>query len=973
MQTNRGWRKAALLALSAVLLAGGISFSGFASDGDVRAANDQSSSKNAQMQGMSELDTQTNYNSYLTAYGHKPVPSDVIEIRPEAYGPGTNMQVDVRDRFEGLDGTAVLTDEEGRIEWEFHVGQEGLYHLEFLYYPIQGKSSTIERRLLIDGELPFAEAGNLAFSRVWVNEQDEFERDSRGNDLRPRQIEAPRWQKALLQDIEGYYTEPYLFYLSAGKHTIALESLREPMAIGGIKLFYKPESMSYAETYKQYETNGYKQAQDTFILVEGEAAARKSDPTLYPIADRSSPTTQPYHVSKIRMNAIGGQNWRIPGQWLAWDIEVPEDGLYRIAIKNRQNARKGFPHTRKLTIDGELPFAEASKIVFPYSRDWNMNILGGDEPYLFYLTKGKHELRLEVVLGDIAPLIGEVQASLLELNAIYRKILMITSNEPDPFRDYQLDAKIPNLLEVLEAQSQRLADVSNTMQQMSGQKSADAAILDKLVYQLDDFIRRPDTIPKRLQQFKLNVGSLGTWILDMKEQPLDIDYLVVASADQAMPRAGATFMEQTVHEVRAFFASFSEDYTTIGDVSDDRQSVTVWIGSGRDQAQVLKSMIDDTFTPQTGIQINLKLVQMGALLPATFTGEGPDVALQIDNQTPVNYAMRNAVEDLSTFPGFREVTERFRESAMIPYQYKNGVYALPEQQIFPMLFYRKDVLEELGLEVPQTWQDVKKMIPVLQQNHMEFALPLEQNEGGVVNLTPNQTFAMFLYQNGGAFYKDNGAHTDLGSEISQKAFRDWSNFYTNYKFSLKFDFPNRFRTGEMSIGVADYTMYNTLSVFAPELRGLWGLAPVPGTVLPDGSINRNVASSGTGVIMMKAAKDKEAAWEFMKWWTNKDTQVRFGREMEGLMGAAARYPTANIEALKELPWPMSDYRSIEEQWNYVKGIPEVPGGYFTGRHLDNAFREVVNNQTNPREALEDYVEQIDTEIQSKRREFKLAD
>jgi ABC-type glycerol-3-phosphate transport system substrate-binding protein len=132
-----------------------------------------------------------------------------------------------------------------------------------------------------------------------------------------------------------------------------------------------------------------------------------------------------------------------------------------------------------------------------------------------------------------------------------------------------------------------------------------------------------------------------------------------------------------------------------------------------------------------------------------------------------------------------------------------------------------------------------------------------------------------------------------------------------------------------------------------------------------------VASSTTAVILLEKAKDKEASWEFLKWWTSKEVQILFGREMEALMGEAARYPTANIEALEELPWPVKDYRNLNEQWRWVQGIPQVPGGYFTGRHLDNAFRRVINAGENYREALLDYVIYINDEIAVKRKEFNL--
>ncbi|MEY8744409.1 ABC transporter substrate-binding protein [Bacillales bacterium AN1005] len=290
--------------------------------------------------------------------------------------------------------------------------------------------------------------------------------------------------------------------------------------------------------------------------------------------------------------------------------------------------------------------------------------------------------------------------------------------------------------------------------------------------------------------------------------------------------------------------------------------------------------------------------------------------------------MRNAAEDLSKYPGYDELIRQFRDSAMVPYNYEDQVFALPEQQIFNMLFYRKDILEQLDLEPPQTWEDVYAMIPVLQKHNMEMALPLAQTTGVPV-LEVNRAYAMLLYQMGGSFYLDNGSRSGMDTETGLEAFKEWTNFYTSYKLPLTFDFPMRFRTGEMPIGIMDYTFYNYLSVSAPEIKGLWEFIPVPGLKQPDGSIKRDVASGGTATVMLKQSKHKDAAWEFMKWWVSKDAQVRFGREMEGLMGAAARYPTANIEALQELPWPVRDYRSLEEQWEWVQGVPEVPGGYFT--------------------------------------------
>ena len=710
--------------------------------------------------------------------------------------------------------------------------------------------------------------------------------------------------------------------------------------------------------------------------VQGEDADLKSAPTLYAINDRSSPATEPYDISKIRMNTIGGYNWRWPGQWISWNVEVPEDGLYKLGVKYKQNTLRGIFAARKILINDEVPFKEMENIPFYYNNNWNMEVLGGEDPYLFYLPKGTHEIKMEVTLGDIAPLLRTVEDSVLELNYIYRKILMVTGAVPDPYRDYQLDKHVPEMMEIFARQSEVLTEVADELARVTGETSDQTAILNTMAYQLKDFVDRPETIQRRLDTYKINVGGLGTWILTVREQPLEIDYLLLTSPEEKMPKAEFSFMRKAVHEVGSFFYSFIEDYNSIGDVAEgeDDNSITVWIGTGRDQAQVLKSMIDDTFTPEKNINVNLKLVQMHVLLPATLAGQGPDVAMQVGNEIPVNYAMRNAVVDLTQFPDFEDTTPRFRESAILPYRFNGGVFALPEQQVFNMLFYRKDIFEELDLKVPQTWEELYELIPALQKNHMDIALPLVQDPqfpGEVQNLIPNQAFTMKLFQKDGELYHNNGVSSALDSEISMEAFKEWSSLYTNYKLPLKFDFANRFRTGEMPLGIDDYTFYNHLSVSAPEIRGLWEFVPIPGTVQADGSLRRDVSSSGTSAIIMEQADNKEASWEFLKWWTSKDVQVRFGREMEGLMGAAARYPTANIEALKELPWPVKDYNQLEEQWQWVQGVPEVPGGYFTGRHLDNAFREVVNNGTNPREALNDFMIYINDEIRVKRKEFNL--
>lgn len=68
-------------------------------------------------------------------------------------------------------------------------------------------------------------------------------------------------------------------------------------------------------------------------------------------------------------------------------------------------------------------------------------------------------------------------------------------------------------------------------------------------------------------------------------------------------------------------------------------------------------------------------------------------------------------------------------------------------------------------------------------------------------------------------------------------------------------------------------------------------------------------------------------------------------------------------------------RALVEQMQYVRGIPQVPGGYYTWRNINNAFytitTDTATNNTTPREALMDKVYYINAEINYKRTEFGL--
>lgn len=923
------------------------------------------------------------YVDYFDIYKTAPCPEEQYVIDAGEFIKTGGMQEESLSNFDGMPGISVLTDEVGFIEWEVTIEKSGFYNMNVLYYPIEGNSSNIQRSIFIDGILPYSETALVEFDRLWKSQNKTFKTDNRGNELRPVQIEAPEWMNAQVRDSQRYNLEPLKFYLEQGEHTITFVSRREPMLIRSITLYNTDEIPTYSEIKEQYKKNKYRSPTENMIPISAEHATLVSSPMLAPLTDRSGPMVTPYDVELVVLNSIGGKNWSAAGQWIEWEIEVPEDGLYQIGMNVKQNWVLNGSVTRKLTIDGKVPFREADKIEFAYKSGWRQQVLGDDEPYQFYFAKGTHRIRLEAILGDLAPLIQEIEESVVNLSTIYKRIIMLTGNNIDRWRDYQLERNIPGLRENLLVEYERILEITAQIRKITGRISAKDAILVTLRDQLKLFIDNLEKIPIRKDSFKTNIGALAAWLIQSKELPLMIDEIYIISGDAEMPKLKDSIFNKIVHEIKSLAYSFIIDYNTIGNVVEDSstKNITVWVGTGRDQANTMKDLIDESFTVETGIGVNLMIVPMDSLLPATLAGQGPDVAMMVGNDLPMNYALRGAVADLTQFDDFSEIASRFRESAMVPFTFEDKVFALPETQTFNMMFYRKDIMKELGLDIPQTWDDVKTIMSAFSKYNMEFGMmpiPSVLSGGttfGSSNSAPTQTdimFGMFLYQSGGEFYKNDGRESDLDSDIAVNAFKVWTQYYTDYTLTREFDFQTRFRIGEMPVGIADYSMYNLLQVAAPEIKGLWGFTQVPGTVREDGTIDRTVPSSGSATVIINTTKDTGSSWEYLKWWTHAKIQSAFGRRMEALQGPAARYPTANIEALSSLPWPVEDYKNLSQQFENVRGIPQVPGGYYTARNVTNAFTTVViDKKSGPREALMDNVRYINDEIWNKRQEFGL--
>ncbi len=864
----------------------------------------------------------------------------------------------------------VLLEEKGYITLAFNVPDEALYCLELDYLYEDNQGEEVQMYFQVDGEHPYLESKALALKSVW-RDVGGIRSDAQGNDRIPQQEEVFRWQTFLVRDFAGMSSSPLKVYLTAGRHELTVGSAEGRFRIGGIRLRGEPAIPTYAEKKAEYDELELKPVEDICLVYQAEAPAEKTDQILYPTYDRSSPATQPYEVGKIKRNTIGQENWASAGMAVTYEVTAPADGLYLLTLKYKQSLQTDMTSFRSISVNGEIPFKEGECVSFPFGFGWENKTLSDahGNPCYIHLAKGPNTIRIEATVGSMSAVLDKVDQIVYRMNEIYRRIMMITGTDPDTNRDYYLDREIPQLADWLKEQAAELEEAADMVQEEYGRRTSEAEKFIRVADMLRDFADEPADIAMRFSEMRNEISTLTNWLIDAQDQPLELDYFILHSADAELPSAKATFWERLKNGFLNFIHSYMEDYT--GRQSEGERTITVWSSDGREQVQLLKDLINDRFTPETGIAVNLSLVQ-GGFIEATLAGKGPDVALGVARGQPVNLACRGALLDLSGFDSYTSVTQRFLPEAMLPYEYNGGCYALPTTQQFFMMFYRTDILEALGLEPPQTWKELNSLLPVLDRHHMTVGLPyasvsaLSAVDGG---LGSKDMFPLLLMQMGGQFYNEDQSATGFDSPEAVEAFKMWVDFYVKRGFDLTFDFNSRFRSGEMPLGIATYQTYNLLSVAAPEIRNQWAMLPVPGIEKEDGTIDRTVGTSGTGSVIFKKAADPDACWEFLDWWSSTEIQYQYGIGIENLLGPAGRYTPSNVEAMKRLPWSSDEWRVLEEQMSFIREIPEVPGSYYVSRSLDNAFRDATYNMANPREALERENEKINRELERKRQEL----
>lgn len=963
----------AVAALSAWLLIILMVVPGAAAEGEEPAGSESTAGQLQQTQAGNTEDSLP-YRTYIKRYTDSPAGTGTAETPASLYMENRGAVLTPKEEA----GNTYLewTGGKGEVDWTLQVPADGLYRIGIRYLPLEGGNGDIQLGVLLDGEYPYEEMREVRLNRWWKNEGD-VRVDSRGDEFSPVQGQDYRWDTKWLMDSNGVEPEPLLVYLTAGEHRLTLVSLSEPFAIESVALAPPEEIPSYEDYIASFDsgTPDYSGEQRN---IQGEDADLKSSVSLMALSDMSTADATPSDTEHGVLNYIGGANWQRAGDTLYWSVDVPESGFYTIYFKYRQSYLLNGESYRSFAIDGTVPFQEAAEISFPYSTGWEVKALGDKEgnPYKVYLQKGPAVFSLSVTMGPQSTIYNQLQEVAYDLGEIYRRISMVVGDSPDPNRDYNLFGQIPDLEERLTANMNALNDLAARLEDMAGIRGGSGpTTLRNMAGTIQRMLNYSWQAQKYKSDYYGRYSGVSAYLNEMKSMPLDLDETMLVAPGAKVDPHMAGFFEGVTYSFKRFISSFMADYSTFSSAKGGDE-LTVWVYWGRDQSRVLDFMIRDMFTTEYGTTVHVQVVN-ATLVQAMLSGKTPDVVLTMSRTQPVNMAMRGVLYDLSTLPGFEELVNdpaQYMPGATLPYEYNGGCYALPDTQLYYMLFSRTDVLAEMGLEVPKTWDEFLAAVTMAQRYNLQVGIPYARISDvatmevgiGALNLFPT-----FLNQFGGQMYNDTHTATALTEPEAVQAFTYWTELYTKYRLPIDYDFSTRFRTGEMPMAIATYDQYAMLSVAAPEITGRWEMSEIPGMLKEDGTIDNSSAGGGTGCVILKDSQNVEKAWEFLKWWVSADAQYRYASDLEAVLGISARPATANVTAFSRLSWAGNGLETMLGQWSKVREIPEVPGGYFTSRAIDQAYWNTAYMYKKPRDMLIKWSKEVDNEITRKRQEYHL--
>jgi ABC-type glycerol-3-phosphate transport system substrate-binding protein len=895
-------------------------------------------------------------------YQHPLVTGNPLSLQDEDYG-------EIVRAYHERAGTAIsplLLTADRSIEWTYDGPTSGLTYFAVDYYLLDQGTEDTKISVFINGESQFYESQAIILPSTWQFATEDFALDRYRNELQPQSIKVNQWQYQPLRDMRTFHAGPFAFMVGQGDQ-ITLSFVNANIIIGQIYTISAPQIPSYtAYRNQQPQANPV----DTLKMISSRSMINRSDASIR-LRTEQDASAMYYNTQFLKLNTIFGDSWERGGQTITYQVETTTAGYYALSFRYRQYLQNDMITMRSIYINGEIPFKEFLAVAFPYTMQFrNRTIMQANgDPFWVYLPEGTHTISLETVNYAYRFALETIQTIMQQIQQLALSIKRYTAGSNDLYRDWEIETFFPNAKNDLLVWANQLDEMYTRLLGVSiNNAPSQLANVRVSSNRLRTIANQINRLPGLMVQFADGDSSvnqmLGLLYQEMMRGSLEIERIMV-HGDVPLPRASATFFVSAYEGGARLVLSFiNNPYSA---TRMDEEDLNVWVNFPRPFIEIMQAMVDQYYPGNRTVKLS-QMPDENKLILSNISGQSPDVAVGINHWIPYDFAARQAALDLRQFSGYTNVVQNFSKGAMIPYIFEDGVYGLPLTQNFWVTFYRRDIMESIGINrIPQTWDEVIGILPLLQSYGLNYFLPLSQFSG----LKPFVATLPFIHQFGGQLYANDGMSTTINEEKTLQGITLMAELFTLYNIP-KFvaSFYNQFRYGTLPIGIGDLGTYLLLSSAASELDGLWSMDLHPGYLDPQTNvINRSSATGAQGSMILSNTNLPDESWEFLSWWMSTEIQALFGDTLQNTYGKTYFWNSANLNAFAQSNMP-AQYKSIVlEQWQYALEASRIPGTYMVERELSNAWTNIVFLGMNPRQAIDEAVRISNREIIYKMAEF----
>lgn len=364
------------------------------------------------------------------------------------------------------------------------------------------------------------------------------------------------------------------------------------------------------------------------------------------------------------------------------------------------------------------------------------------------------------------------------------------------------------------------------------------------------------------------------------------------------------------------------------------------------------------FEEQTGIKANIDVIGQDVFenrISLSFTGKTGDIDVV---HTPVIQVQRWVAADwlkplsaeVDAMPGKKDILA----GPLDAYQINGEQWAVPFMAGVGLMTYRKDILDEAGVGVPQTWEE---MLTVAEAIHNDDTAAI------ALRAVPGQGFNMFIFPMimrayGGNFFADyvNGDLTPaINSPENLEALKIYIKLLNDYA-------PQG--AGNFNFAEVNAAAQNGQIAFAVEGTGIVSQIVDPEkskfaeqtaiALPPGGPAGRSPAIGVHGLGIPASADNPELAAKFIEWAISKETVTKIALNNafpDFTTGTVADDPAVIAKYAKVHP----DFLKLRVEaldlaiGHYRPLVPEWPA---LGQAIGENMNAAVNGLVSPEEALE---------------------